>query len=912
MSLHTTPNTALYRENPDTARYRENPDTARYRENPDRALCRENQDTALYRDYRDSYASRGIILDEFQRQGCLALERADVLVSAPTGSGKTVVAMYAVYLALAQGKRCVYTAPIKALSNQKYNELVRDIGEENVGLLTGDQSINREAQILVVTTEVLRNMILHASEDLVDIGYAVLDEVHFLADRERGPVWEETIMSLPSHIRLVSLSATIANLEELTEWMRSIRGATEVVVSTVRPVPLSHFASVRRKMYPLFTPVPSADPKEKEVNPRLIHALNQLDDHQDGRRKTTGRDRRKIIHQLAENDMLPAIVFIFSRAGCDKAVDMLLDSGEVLTNAEQRRKIREELGTLREKLSPSDRRAIRFERAAKALERGFGAHHAGVFPALKEITEKLMERGLISIVYATGTLALGIDMPVRTVVLEDLRRWNGQGFVDIGATEYTQLMGRAGRRGKDIEGYGIVLTSPETDPEHLADVASGRVDPLISAFQPSYNTVVNLRARMSNQDARGLMGRSFAQFQRQADVAKLEVRIQKIHGRLAQEKERLHCNLGDISDYLSQLAQGGRAAKSARKAAKREYRERIEDSFATARNGRIYAYTVEKELVYGLVLSRDGQRLRIIDMFSDMYWLYEDELSSELRAVGELELPRGLSLKRREVREDIAQSLMDAVEDRIDVGLDEDLLRSWSRFAPPRDTALLRHPCASCPDMDSHIRQGESVMSLAKNLQDLEARVAGFTDSVGREFDATVSILTQLGVLQGEDTHLSVGAEQLRHLHMEGDLLAYLCLSRLEENSLEPHDLAGWASIFLCDDRLGTAFPRTAVLFDAASVARHEANFLRSLELRAGIERTPEPSPGCADAMRAWAQGSGLETCLAMSRMVAGDFITAARRVVDVLGQIALAMEGTWLESVARDAGRLMRRTDFL
>ncbi|WIK58975.1 DEAD/DEAH box helicase [Actinotignum urinale] len=297
MSLHTTPNTALYRENPDTARYRENPDTAlcrenpdtaRYRENPDRARYRENPDTALYRDYRDSYASRGIILDEFQRQGCLALERADVLVSAPTGSGKTVVAMYAVYLALAQGKRCVYTAPIKALSNQKYNELVRDIGEENVGLLTGDQSINREAQILVVTTEVLRNMILHASEDLVDIGYAVLDEVHFLADRERGPVWEETIMSLPSHIRLVSLSATIANLEELTEWMRSIRGATEVVVSTVRPVPLSHFASVRRKMYPLFTPVPSADPKEKEVNPRLIHALNQLDDHQDRRRKTTG------------------------------------------------------------------------------------------------------------------------------------------------------------------------------------------------------------------------------------------------------------------------------------------------------------------------------------------------------------------------------------------------------------------------------------------------------------------------------------------------------------------------------------------------------------------------------------------------------------------------------------------------
>ncbi len=861
--------------------------------------------------YIEDYAARGIHLDPFQIEACEALGRGhDVLVSAPTGSGKTVVAHYAVELALARSRRCIYTAPIKALSNQKYSELVSRLGEENVGLLTGDVTVNREAPILIVTTEVLRNMLFHGAEEIDDVGYVVLDEVHYLADRERGPVWEEVILSLPEHIRLVSLSATIANTGELSSWMESVRGTTELIVSDIRPVPLVQSVAVGRKIYGLYG-------EGGEVNPALLTAIRNHSakrPEERGRRMGDGA-RRHLIESLGKRDMLPAIHFIFSRKGCDMAVAALLKAGVSLTSPSEHREIRRHIDELRSSMSESDRRAVRFESAAAALVRGFGVHHAGILPGIKSLTENLMEQGLLRIVYATGTLALGIDMPVRTVVLEELRRFDGQGFVDLTATEYTQLIGRAGRRGKDTVGNAVVVHTADLDPYALADLGSGRVEPLLSAFQTSYNTVINLVAERSVESARGLLGRSFAQYQRNADLGQISGRMERIRRRIGAEENSLTCSHGDIVEYARLRAAAGRARKSARKAAKRAYQEKIASTFAGARTGALYAYARFGELEYGIVLSVDPQRLRVVNWYGELSWLRIADLTSELREVGEIPLPTGLSLKQRNVREDIADTIIDTVDERSELGVDRDLMGSWSRFAEPDSEELAHHPCSSCPDLAEHIEAARTLLSLDARLVELQELADSFTDSVGRDFDRTMAVLLELGLLQRSpegEIRLGPGATILRHLHVESDLLLYQCLARLPENSLDAADFAGWASMFLEDDRLGSHMPRAAELAALVLQARDEAEFLQGAEERVGIERTGDPTPGCIDVFSFWARGTNLEDCLHRARMEAGDFLTAARRLADLLGQIAVAGEDAWFGPVARAARGAVRRSELM
>jgi ATP-dependent RNA helicase HelY len=858
--------------------------------------------------YIDAFQARGIRLDPFQIEACEALNHGrDVLVSAPTGAGKTVVAHYAVELALATSTRCIYTAPIKALSNQKFHELTARLGQAIVGLLTGDTTINRDAQILIVTTEVLRNILFQDADYMADVGYVVLDEIHYLADKDRGPVWEEVILSLPEHVRLVSLSATIANTHELVSWLESVRGATSLIESTTRPVPLEQYVAVGKKIIPLYG-------SDGRASKALRAALRQHAQAQprEERRMSDGA-RRRLIFELDSRTMLPAIHFIFSRKGCDLAAQALLRANVTLTSPHEQRLIRAQIATLRDSLSESDRRAVHLESAAASLIRGFGVHHAGILPALKTLTENLMEQGLLRIVYATGTLALGIDMPVRTVVLEDLRRFNGQGFVDLTATEYTQLIGRAGRRGKDSVGNAVVVAQSELDPDALAELGSGRVEPLLSAFHTSYNTVVNLLAEHTQAEARGLLSRSFAQFQKNADIGQIAGRAERIRRRIEKEEKALTCSHGDIVGYVRTRAALGRASKAARRAAKREYRERIADSFADAVTGHLYAYARDDDVDYAVALSVEPERIRVLTWLGELVWLREKNLRSELRDLGTIELPTGLSFKHRSTRATVADRIIDAVEERSDLGLDRDLLGSWSRFAVPASEELNHHPCAACPHLDAHLRKAETLLSLDARLSELDELTRSFTDSVGRDFDKTVQVLLTLGILQrdGATVRLGLGAHTLRHLHVESDLLLYQCLAALPNDALDPAEMAGWASMFLEDDRLGSHIPRDETLGPLAWNAKDEAEFLQQIEHEAGIERTGEPTPGCAEVFTNWARGATLESCLKSSRMEAGDFLSGVRRLADLLGQIA-ATGDYWFAQAARRGRDAIRHSELL
>ena len=492
--------------------------------------------------------------DDFQIQGCQHLEDGkSVLVAAPTGAGKTIVGEFAAFLAEEKGERCFYTTPIKALSNQKFQELTRVYGEANVGLLTGDSSINGDAPIVVMTTEVLRNMIYARPEGITDLGYVVMDEVHFLADRFRGAVWEEILIHLPERIQVISLSATVSNAEEFGAWLKSVRGETEVVLSEIRPVPLYQHILIGNRLLDLFV-------DDGRVNPELIRLERNSSRRIPGKAKPgysksfssiRSMTRPEIVEKLREYDYLPAIYFIFSRAGCDAAVTQCIKEGISLTNKEEREVIQSVIARRTFELPSEDYGVLGFYEWSQALERGIASHHAGLLPMFKETVEELFQRGLIKVVFATETLALGINMPARTVLLEKLVKWNGESHVAVTPGEYTQLTGRAGRRGIDIEGNAVVLWSEQIDSAMAAGLASTRTYPLKSSFSPTYNMSANLISRFGAERARKSLAASFAQFQADASVSGLLRQIERNSEAVRSLTSEAQCHLGDFAEYMS-------------------------------------------------------------------------------------------------------------------------------------------------------------------------------------------------------------------------------------------------------------------------------------------------------------------------------------------------------------------------
>ncbi|WP_100365971.1 DEAD/DEAH box helicase [Diaminobutyricimonas aerilata] len=531
-------------------------------------------------------------LDPFQRASCEVLEEGrSVLVAAPTGAGKTIVAEFAVFLAMFHPTAKVfYTAPMKALSNQKYRELVDVYGPSEVGLLTGDTNVNSSARIVVMTTEVLRNMLYADSDLLRDLTYVVMDEVHYLADRFRGAVWEEVIIHLPSKVRLISLSATVSNAEEFGDWLQAVRGETDVIVSEDRPVPLDQHVLVRSKLVDLFDS--SGQAATNRVNPELVRLTGSSSSRDagrwNGRQPSRPRggdwrpdrmDRPDIVELLRSKNLLPAIFFIFSRVGCDSAVRQVLRAGVRLTEGWERDEIRAIVEDRCRTLRDEDLAVLGYWEWLEGLERGVAAHHAGLLPAFKEVVEELFQRKLVKVVFATETLALGINMPARTVVLEKLEKFNGEARVPITPGEYTQLTGRAGRRGIDVEGHSVIQWSGGLDPQSVASLASRRSYPLNSSFRPSYNMAVNLINQFGRDRTREILESSFAQFQADRAVVDLARKVRAQRESLEGYEKAMQCHLGDFREYwsirreLTDIEKSGHARADVQSRAERDRRQ---------------------------------------------------------------------------------------------------------------------------------------------------------------------------------------------------------------------------------------------------------------------------------------------------------------------------------------------------
>lgn len=895
-------------------------------------------------------------LDDFQRRACAALEQGHgVLVCAPTGAGKTVVGEFAVHLALAAGGKCFYTTPLKALSNQKHTDLTARYGRDRIGLLTGDLSVNADAPVVVMTTEVLRNMLYADSPALQGLSYVVMDEVHFLADRMRGPVWEEVILHLPDEVRVVSLSATVSNAEEFGGWIQAVRGDTAVVVDEHRPVPLWQHVLVGKRLFDLFdygSDQPGAT-REPRVNPDLLRHIahrreaDRMSDwqprHGRGGRGGPGRPRfyrpparPEVIATLDSQGLLPVITFVFSRAGCDAAVGQCLRSPLRLTTEEERAQIAEVIDHRCGDLADADLAVLGYYEWREGLMRGLAAHHAGMLPAFRHTVEELFTAGLVKAVFATETLALGINMPARTVVLERLVKFNGEQHVPLTPGEYTQLTGRAGRRGIDVEGHAVVLWNPSeetTEPSAVAGLASTRTFPLRSSFAPSYNMTINLVHRMGPEQAHQLLEQSFAQYQADRSVVGLVRGIDRGKRMMHEIAAELGGPEAPILEYARLRARISEMERAQSRASRLQRRQAASDALAALRRGDIINITHGRRGGLAVVLesARDSSDPRPL-VLTEHRWagrISSADYSGASAPVGSMSLPKRVEHRQPRVRRDLASALRSAAAGlTIPAGRrgptgDKDGAFHDPELASLR-SQLRRHPVHNTPNLEDRIRQAERYLRIERDNAQLEKKVAATTNSLARTFDRIVGLLTERDFIEGPatDPHVTDDGRLLARIYSESDLLIAECLRTGAWAGLKPAELAAVVSAVLYEarggDGPGAAFAAevpTQRLRQALQQTSRLSTALRADEQAHRIAPSREPDDGFVHVIYRWARTGDLAAALAAadvtgagSPLSAGDFVRWCRQVLDLLDQVRNAAPDAELRATAKRAINDVRR----
>ncbi|MFI8973983.1 DEAD/DEAH box helicase [Nocardia asteroides] len=869
-------------------------------------------------------------LDPFQRDACAALEDGHgVLVCAPTGAGKTIVGEFAVHMALASGGKCFYTTPIKALSNQKFADLTARYGRDSVGLLTGDQSINPDAPVVVMTTEVLRNMLYASSDALRGLSYVVMDEVHYLADRFRGAVWEEVILHLPPDVRLVSLSATVSNAEEFGAWMETVRGDTAVVVDETRPVPLWQHVMVGRRMFDLFD-TKSSDQKVL-VDEDLVRFVRQREaaDRMQGYGGPRGRGGRsgfrplprpEVLARLDEEGLLPAITFIFSRAGCDGALAQCLRSRLDLSRPGDTEQIDAIIDKHTGDLPKGDLEVLGYWEWREALHRGLAAHHAGMLPAFRHTVEDLFVRGLVRAVFATETLALGINMPARTVVLERLVKFNGESHAELTPGEYTQLTGRAGRRGIDVEGHAVVLWQPEVDTSAVAGLASTRTYPLRSSFRPGYNMSINLIDRMGAQEARALLERSFAQFQADRSVVGLVRGIERNQGAMRKLESQLGGVESGFMEYMSLRERIKQREREIQQKGRADRRGAAVKALIELRRGDVVAIPSGRRAGLAVILEPDqtpGDPRPLV--LTEDHWagrVSAADFPVPAEALGHMRLPRRVDHRTARIRRDLASALRGT-------GISAPGRRrrnDHTRAGEDRELATLRrslraHPAHNRPDREQLSRTGERYARLARETETMRQKVAATTNSLARTFDRIVGLLEERGFV--ERGEVTADGRRLARIYAESDLVVAEVLRQGLWRGLGPAELAAVVSTLVYESRQEggflTAAGPTEPIRRAVGATIEVWSQLRADESRHKLPPTREPDLGFVTGVYKWARGDALAEALLASGdqgtpLSAGDFVRWCRQVIDLLDQIDKTADDPEIAGTAAKAVRAVRR----
>ena len=847
--------------------------------------------TSLAAQFERSY---GFSFDDFQRRACKALEEdASVLVAAPTGAGKTVVGEFAAWLALKRGGKTFYTTPIKALSNQKYGDFVALHGAANVGLLTGDNSLNGDAPIVVMTTEVLRNMIYEDSPTLAGLHYVVLDEVHYLQDRYRGAVWEEVLIHLPVEVQTVSLSATVSNTKEFADWLQTLRGHIEVVMEEERPVEIRHLYMAGDQLLPMFVKKPNGELAPNQRARELDRKPKRSSRPTRGGRRPSLKNSRiplrtDVAERLRAEDMLPAIYFIFSRKGCDQAVKQCLRENLRLTLPDERRIIGQTVESRVGDLSDAELDVLGYDEFLAGLVNGIAAHHAGMIPPFKEIVEDLFSRGLVRVVFATETLALGINMPARTVVIESLTKFTGEKHELMTPGQYTQLSGRAGRRGIDVVGNCVVLMQRFTPFDTLTRLASTRAYPLNSSFQPSYNMAVNLVRNYDRADAEHLVNSSFAQFQGDREIVHLEKSRERQEAYLASYRDRMTCDRGDIEEYLGLLRETQRVAPR-----RRVDQTRVGEAMKSLRPGDVIEIHSGKRAGRYVALEigrrKNEKKPKVLALSGErsIVRLGTYDFAEPPRSVAHLDLPRAFHVREARARRHLARRLnaLELTADR-----PRELATDLTDDRPDLERArseLEAHRCHTCPDLSRHLHFAERARNLEKELARLTKRIGRRTTTLARRFEQVLGVLQDRGYVDGW-TLTPIG-ETLTGVYNESDLLVVEALRSDLFEGLDAPELAAVASTLVYETR----GPEPPDFHGMPTEASQKAwtrvmelwRHIRSDEDGHGVELTREPDPGFAETAYLWGSGASLEEVLGEDD-AAGDFVRSTKQLIDLLRQL--------------------------
>lgn len=879
-------------------------------------------------------------LDTFQIDALTALARGEsVLVAAPTGAGKTVVGEFACFDAVRGDAKAFYTTPIKALSNQKYRDLVTRYGEDQVGLLTGDRAINSEAPLVVMTTEVLRNMIYESSATLKNLRYVVLDEVHYLADRERGAVWEEVIIQLAASVQLVALSATVSNTEIFGAWLDKVRDGCALVLEEHRPVPLRHHYFVNDTIYDTFT-TGRKQGATKEQRERASQALGGIPNPQVLMLERNGRQRNRVtakgrrlapqtrlhwprrpdvIHELAKRRWLPAIVFVFSRKGCDDAVSELQRARVRLTNETERAEIAVLVDTLLGDLPDADLSVLNFAAFKEGLLNGIAAHHAGMIPAFKECVEELFQRGLLKLIVATETLALGINMPARTVVIERLEKWNGDSHVLLTPGQYTQLTGRAGRRGIDTIGNAVVLFQRDLDFRTVASLVGTRTYPLKSSFAPSYNMAVNLLRNHSLENAKHLLNASFAQFENQLTIGDRSDTITEMEEARAGYIKHTLCDAGDWASYWTLRKTISAREKAEQRRLNEQTVKQVNQAIMALQPGEVLhlPWLGRRGLVAvtGVHVTKKGTPLaQVIVDDRSLSRLGPRELASTPQPLTTVALPTSGNPRHIDYRRFVADQLRGITppeEQAVPkVGVD-DAAASFDREITALRAKHREHACHSCPERATHETWQYRIDQLDESLRKERAIVDTATGSLVKEFTRILTVLTDLEYVNDDMTPTDDGM-RLARVYAEFDLLIAEALRRGVFDALDYTELAALFSYFVYEPRGGevTESPDipTVELAEALESIDDLAAELARLERRAGlVEASRDRDAGFVSATFRWVGGADLADVLEDVDITGGDFVRAMKNIADLLGQIRSVATGD-LSRTADSALNALRR----
>jgi ATP-dependent RNA helicase HelY len=842
-------------------------------------------------------------LDRFQLDAIEAVHRGmSTLVAAPTGSGKTVVAEFAIERSVDRGGKAFYTTPLKALSNQKFGDLVAKHGAGAVGLLTGDNSINAEAPVVVMTTEVLRNMLYERSSTLTGLLSVVMDEVHYLQDPYRGAVWEEVLIHLPPSVSVVALSATISNAEEFGDWITSLRGDTKVVIEERRPVPLEHHYLVGPQLHPMHVEqdgvllpnpyVVSLDQHELKTK-TYYRRGSGLPQHQrisrprEGHRRVYVPRREEVVEVLDREGMLPAIYFVFSRSGCDRSVRWMRDAGIRLTSREEAETIRRRAESRAAWVDEEDLISLGFSEFLESLTTGVAAHHAGMLPLFKETVEELFQEGLVKVVFATETLSLGINMPAKSVVIEDLWKFQGERHELVTPGEYTQLTGRAGRRGIDELGHAVVVYQRQVPFERVAGLAATRTYDLASSFRPSYNMAVNLVRNYTPEQAHHLLNSSFAQFLADRGVVALERSRQQDVEALEGYRKNMVCHVGDFQEYWGLLEKARRLREDDRRSRDHDRRDQLRDAVAALKPGDVvWSPRAGRRGLVVVVSSRDG-RPTVLAQDRRFFRLAARDFQEAPTVITRIPLPRSGSVRNPRFRRDVAVKLV-----AIDVAPSGRRRRGQTTPKIEREAARLEelaaaHPCRSCPERAKHERWAARASDLERRLGGIERRIRVRTETLARQFDRVLSVLRDLGYVDA--WALTAKGRTLTRIYGEGDLLVGEALASGLLDGLGPAEVVALVSTVVYEGR--ERVPLSGEMPTAETKERYEQlrrlwRTIRRTEDEHQVQLCRELEAGFAAPIHQWAEGEALDDILTDTEMAPGDFVRNCKQLVDLLRQI--------------------------